>query len=159
MLRVSQELMTLRERIIANHQMVEELSKQERDFRKELQEKCPHQLIIHNPGHFGYYDPVVDYDDTRPEVRICVVCGKTEAGKRIIVSGKEYWDFKLLIAQPLSNANHPIRTVEEEELIHDFLRFNSDERIRVIQESFARLGVWKPLSEIEEKLRGAGYSI
>lgn len=49
-------------------------------LRKQLEESCPHTLLVYSQAFEG--SSCMDYDDGYPECRRCLICGGTESGPK-----------------------------------------------------------------------------
>lgn len=90
-----------RTQVIANIDTVKHLVPTTVQLIHELQSECRHSAILCMPGYFGSYDPVTDYDDTKPEIRVCAVCNLLEVGKEQTGQLRRKWIFQTLTAEPI----------------------------------------------------------
>ncbi len=139
-------LKELREEVLDTYLMIEKLTKHTKRSHERLQADCQHALVLKKEGHLGRYDATVDYDDTQPEQRACLVCGLIEAGTRVTINSKDYWQFEKIIREPLTKkAKARVVTIEEQELIREIF--------------FYSLILTLPLEDIIKRLQEVDYDL
>lgn len=99
---MSRKVQNLRRQYLATRSRLATQQKLAEAIQKEMQEVCPHSVVVGVAGWGG--SRAMDYDDATKEERFCCVCGFYEYGKPVgshtCGCGEEGWEFQVLTNKP-----------------------------------------------------------
>jgi hypothetical protein len=140
---------SLRLRIQELRDIIKITERQLEEAKEEIKSCCKHEhVIVLSEGRFASAYEVAKWAKTEipvddsPAVRICLVCGFNETGKKVIVSGQGFWNFEVLVDNPIkiSSLKNPWHSIEEQE-VQKMLSKPLEHRLETLITEMRKIGV------------------